>query len=271
MNIIEEIINEISNELADRVHDKRIENVRNSKTEDELATSNEKLKKNFELMKNRDHRHAKNKEFLDKFKEFYKDRGANIKDVKKAGEEHADAQINQGLRNKLEKIYAMESFTDEELFSLMEDLISETTAELQRRAAKNVLPKREQAVSNVMGMLDKFVNKIEKHVEQRKDIPQSLVDKATEIAKQADTAQSRLKHAQKLAEAVEDLYKIFEGKPINFRREQIAKEVNRMMMNGETDNLKQTSSGNILGDPKTVKKLTDMKNELKEMDKKEEE
>ena len=267
LNIVEEIINEISDELANRVHAQRIENVANARTKEDILDTNNKARKNIELMNNRDHRKDDKKEKIQKFKDFYKDKIANIKDINKAGEEQSNARINQGLRNKLERIYALES--------LLEEFLNETSdyfrTTYKQKVAKAVLPDREKKFLNAMDVVSRAANKMEKNIEQGKDIPQALIKTASRAAVKADKAQDKVKHAQNiLKEAIVELYNILENnKPINFRKEQIAKKVNDMMMSGETDKVRQTDTGKILGDIEVVNKLNDLKNELKGINKSE--
>ena len=51
------------------------------------------------------------------------------------------------------------------------------------------------------------------------------------------------------------------------KKEDIAKEVNRMMASGELESIRQLPNGEIMGDAKVVKKLKDLKQERKETDK----
>lgn len=271
LKISEANINEVSDELANKVHDKRIDNVRDAKTKEEIVTTNDKLKKNLKLMNDRDHRKEKNREVLQKFKDFYKDKVVTARDTKEAGEEHANAQINQGLRNKLEKIYAMESLSTEDLCVLVEELINETSnwykTEHKQNVAKRVLSQREKKALDSVKLAMNIINKIHKNVEEGKDIPNSEVRSATAAAKNADIAQSRLNHAQKVAEALEELNQILEENPINFERRKIVKDVRRFMEDGTLNKVRQTPTGNLIGDPDLVKKLTGMRDRLREIDK----
>lgn len=54
-----------------------------------------------------------------------------------------------------------------------------------------------------------------------------------------------------------------DAKMINFEKERIAKQVNNMMKSGDTDKVRQTSTGEIVGDPEVVKKLNDLKAKLR--------
>ena len=55
---------------------------------------------------------------------------------------------------------------------------------------------------------------------------------------------------------------------INLERERIAKQVNDMMKSGETDKVKQTETGAIIGNPDVVSKLNDLKKQLGKLKKK---
>ena len=57
-------------------------------------------------------------------------------------------------------------------------------------------------------------------------------------------------------------------KVIDFEREKIAKQVNDMMKSGETDKVKQTSTGQIIGNPEVVAKLNALKSKLNELNSK---
>ena len=53
---------------------------------------------------------------------------------------------------------------------------------------------------------------------------------------------------------------------VNLERERIAKQVNDMMKSGETDLVKQTPTGIIIGNPEVAAKLNALKAELGKLD-----
>ena len=59
-----------------------------------------------------------------------------------------------------------------------------------------------------------------------------------------------------------------DNKVVNFEREKIAKQVNDMMKSGETDKVKQTATGGVIGNPETVAKLNALKARLNEINSK---
>lgn len=271
-SIIEEYINEISDELADKVHDMRIDNVRNAQTKDEIVKANDKLKNNIKLMNARDHRKEDKKKAIEDFKKFWDGRTANIRDINKAGEEQSNARINQGLRNYLEKIYALES--------LVEAFLNETSLTYRtthrENVARGVYDSRKKALEDALSAVARPVNQMEKNLEQGREIPQELINTATEATKKADRAQSRVNDVRKILKEAYDLLGLFEGDVIDFQkkkkeietqkeRDSIANEVNNMMASGETRKVRQTSGGNLIGDPKTLKKLYGLKDRLKKL------
>lgn len=52
---------------------------------------------------------------------------------------------------------------------------------------------------------------------------------------------------------------------VNLEKEQIAKQVNDMMKSGETDLVRQTPTGIIIGNPETVAKLNSLKEKLRKL------
>lgn len=252
--IIEKFINELSDELVNKVDDIRIENVRNAQNKDELIKANDKLKNNIKLMNDRDHRKEKKKEAIKKFREFLDGYSVSNKDIQKAGDEHADAQISQGLRNRLEKIYALDS--------LVEEYINEVTSVLRKRAAVSSLPGRKEKLKKAINLFARIANKLENSVEHSGTMPQSQIKAANKVAQKVDSTENRVKHAQQVLKE--------DSKPANFRKAQIAKIVNDMMMSGETDSIRQTPNGDIIGAADVVNKLKALKKERQDIDKSEE-
>ena len=50
------------------------------------------------------------------------------------------------------------------------------------------------------------------------------------------------------------------------RKKEIADEVNQLMQSGETDKVKQTPTGGIIGDPNVVRRLNALKKELRDLE-----
>lgn len=79
-----------------------------------------------------------------------------------------------------------------------------------------------------------------------------------------------------LEEITQNILSILEGDVIDFNkkkkeietqreRDNIANEVNDMMASGETRKVRQTSTGNLIGNPETVKKLYGLRDRLKKL------
>ena len=79
-----------------------------------------------------------------------------------------------------------------------------------------------------------------------------------------------------LEEITQNILSILEGDAIDFNkkkkeietqreRDNIANEVNDMMASGETRKVRQTSTGNLIGNPETVKKLYGLRDRLKKL------
>ena len=58
-------------------------------------------------------------------------------------------------------------------------------------------------------------------------------------------------------------------KVLNLEREKIAKQVNEMMLTGETDKVRQTSTGIIIGQLEVTEKLNALKEELNKINSRE--
>lgn len=153
------LINEVSDELAQRVKEKRRDNWskafrlkglvdsdtyqneidwnkkngRPEKAEEmekarekahaDAVEATEKSRRNDYLMDQRRERKAKERKKLEEFKEKLLNRKQTPKETQKAGSDHDNAIIDQGLRNKLEKTFSHECF--EEICALIECFISE--------------------------------------------------------------------------------------------------------------------------------------------------
>ena len=148
---------------------------------------------------------------IKKFKEKYSDKSQVPAETMNAGSEHDDAQINQYLRNKLEKIFNKKSAK-----SAFESVVI--------REFQNIL---EADMSNVC--MEEILQRI----------GDFLFEKAEE-----------------------------DKKVIDFEKEKIAKQVNDMMKSGETDKVKQTSTGQVIGNPEVVAKLNALKSKLNELNSK---
>lgn len=165
VRIAEEYINELDDETVNAVSDKRKEKAKQaqqefiktirdmSKSGDEVEKAalksniaDEKLKKNQELVNKRNERIAKK---VAAFKEKLINTPANAKASKQAGIEHADAMINQYLRNKLEKSLK-ESFVSE---ACIKDILSLVEGELinfQEKRKQKVLDRNAIKMAKMM-------------------------------------------------------------------------------------------------------------------------
>ncbi len=165
VEIAEEYINELDDETVNAVSDKRKEKAKQahqefikttrdmSKSGDEVEKSalksnlaDEKLKKNQELVNKRNERIAKK---VADFREKLINTPANAKASKQAGIEHADAMINQYLRNKLEKSLK-ESFVSE---ACIKDILSLVEGELinfQEKRKQKVLDRNAIKMAKMM-------------------------------------------------------------------------------------------------------------------------
>ena len=165
VGIAEEYINELDDETVNAVSDKRKERAKQaqqefiktirdmSKSGDEVEKAalksniaDEKLKKNQELVNKRNERIAKK---VAAFKEKLINTPANAKASKQAGIEHADAMINQYLRNKLEKSLK-ESFVSE---AFIKDILSLVEGELinfQEKRKQKVLDRNAIKMAKMM-------------------------------------------------------------------------------------------------------------------------
>lgn len=165
VRIAEEYINELDDETVNAVSDKRKEKAKQaqqefiktirdmSKSGDEVeraalksTIADEKLKKNQELVNKRNERIAKK---VAAFKEKLINTPANAKASKQAGIEHADAMINQYLRNKLEK-NLKESFVSE---ACIKDILSLVEGELinfQEKRKQKVLDRNAIKMAKMM-------------------------------------------------------------------------------------------------------------------------
>lgn len=165
VEIAEEYINELDDETVNAVSDKRKEKAKQAQQEfiktirdmnksgDEVEKSalksniaDEKLKKNQELVNKRNERIAKK---VAAFKEKLINTPANARASKQAGIEHADAMINQYLRNKLEKSLK-ESFVSE---ACIKDILSLVEGELinfQEKRKQKVLDRNAIKMAKMM-------------------------------------------------------------------------------------------------------------------------
>ena len=153
------LINEVSDELAQRVKEKRRDNWskafrlkglvnsdtyqneidwnrkngRPDKAEEmekarekanaEAIEATQKSQRNDYLMDQRRERKAKERKKLEEFKEKLLNKKQTPQETQKAGSDHANAMIDQGLRNKLEKVFSHECL--EEICALVEEFINE--------------------------------------------------------------------------------------------------------------------------------------------------
>lgn len=153
VEIAEEYINELDDETVNSSNDKRKQALRDAmakyleaknnndaegmhNAEQEEWAASKKLERNNELKEKRERRIAKK---VADFREKLINTPANAKASKQAGIEHADAMINQYLRNKLEKSLK-ESFVSE---ACIKDILSLVEGELI-----NFQEKRKQKVLN---------------------------------------------------------------------------------------------------------------------------
>ena len=165
VEIAEEYINELDDETVNAVSDKRKEKAKQAQQEfiktirdmnksgDEVEKSalksnlaDEKLKKNQELGNKRNERIAKK---VADFREKLINTPTNAKASKQAGIEHADAMINQYLRNKLEKSLK-ESFVSE---ACIKDILSLVEGELinfQEKRKQKVLDRNAIKMAKMM-------------------------------------------------------------------------------------------------------------------------
>ena len=165
VEIAEEYINELDDETVNAVSDKRKEKAKQAQQEfiktirdmnksgDEVEKSalksnlaDEKLKKNQELVNKRNERIAKK---VADFREKLMNTPANARASKQAGIEHADAMINQYLRNKLEKSLK-ESFVSE---ACIKDILSLVEGELinfQEKRKQKVLDRNAIKMAKMM-------------------------------------------------------------------------------------------------------------------------
>lgn len=72
-----------------------------------------------------------------------------------------------------------------------------------------------------------------------------------------------------LFEKAQDDSKIvdFNKKKKDKAKEELAIKINKMFLSGETDKVKQTPNGTLIGDPDTVQRLNSMKKELEDLNK----
>ena len=164
------LINEVSDELAQRVKEKRRDNWskafrlkglvnsdtyqneidwnrkngRPDKAEEmekarekanaEATEATQKSQRNDYLMDQRRERKAKERKKLEEFKEKLLNKKQTPQETQKAGSDHANAIIDQGLRNKLEKVFSHECL--EEICALVEEFINELEDETVENAWK---------------------------------------------------------------------------------------------------------------------------------------
>ena len=157
-SLVEEYINEVSDELVDKVAKKRMEHfdntvdkglavIRNpeSTEEDKERIAHDKaltkLKKNKELIRKRNESLPKK---IEKFRQKLLNRGYG--NLKKAKEEHDNALINQGLRNKLEKSLKV----SESCLSNLITLIEGELIDFQKKRKEKVLDRNAYKMADIL-------------------------------------------------------------------------------------------------------------------------
>ena len=163
VEIAEEYINELDDETVNSSNDKRKKAVKDAmakyleaqnnndaegmhNAEQEEWAASKKLERNNELKEKRERRIAKK---VADFREKLINTPANAKASKQAGIEHADAMINQYLRNKLEKSLK-ESFVSE---ACIKDILSLVEGELinfQEKRKQKVLDRNAIKMAKMM-------------------------------------------------------------------------------------------------------------------------
>lgn len=163
VEIAEEYINELDDETVNSSNDKRKKAVKDAmakyleaknnndaegmhNAEQEEWGASKKLERNNELKEKRERRIAKK---VADFREKLVNTPANAKASKQAGIEHADAMINQYLRNKLEKSLK-ESFVSE---ACIKDILSLVEGELinfQEKRKQKVLDRNAIKMAKMM-------------------------------------------------------------------------------------------------------------------------
>ena len=160
LSLLEEVINELDDETVENARKKRAEDVQKAlsnfakmrdegtpeeakKAMDEWTKAGEKLCNIDKLRNLRGARQDEEKTALAKFKEKLLNRKPQTaKEYQKAADAHNNAQIDQYLRNKLEKSLAVSNECLEDLLSLVEEFINELDDETVKSAAE----KRQEAV-----------------------------------------------------------------------------------------------------------------------------
>jgi hypothetical protein len=161
LSLVEEYICELDTETVQAAYDKRRQNSLDAdnelakalrdpdKSEEELdvlrkkaSEADKKFSKSLKLVGARNKRHEK---AIADFKKRYADRGLQTAaQTQQAGSEHANAMIDQHLRNKLEKAFSNECF--ESLISLIEgELI-----DFQQKRKQKVLDRNAEKMAQMM-------------------------------------------------------------------------------------------------------------------------
>ena len=158
-SLVEEYINEVSDDLVNRVKNERMKRFDSAVDralkvlKDPNSTEEEKdkeriihdkvltkVKRNKELVKKRDDNFSKRVEnFRNKLLK------AGYGNVKKAGEDHSNAVLNQGLRNKLEKSLSV----SESCLNDILDLVEGEIIDFQKKRKEKVLDRNAHKMADI--------------------------------------------------------------------------------------------------------------------------
>lgn len=275
LSLVEEYINELDLGTMQSSNDKRKENWENS-LDDYLKASKEgdedkKEEENLKSLKARN-KFYKNSELTKKriaqkvadFKEkLINKKPQTPKQTQQADSDHANAIIDQHLRNKLEKAFSNECF--ESLISLIQESLEEITNKNLEKA-KLGSPEWYKAMSQSLkaGSL-----KTRTRVQRAEEGKPSLDTRPKAERKQALSDYLR---RNKVTENLVDLISLIEGELINFQEKRKQKVLDRnaekmakMMQDGSLNAVRVLPNKELIGDRATIKMVKDIQKENNEV------
>lgn len=153
-------------------------------------------------------------------------------------------------------------------FEYCSNLINDILAESKTTRHNTRLKKAKQKVQSFIDRQKNLQNYLKQGIPYEKALKKAKIGSKTEEPKKVEGGYIWENPNSGVAYKVEVKNKTIEPNKkdnvINFEREQIAKRINEIL---PTANVRQTADGkNIIGDPKEVKEIMDLKKRLKELD-----